>query len=76
MTASGVFAYKGRTAVGKIVTGRLDAASENAAMQRLRGMGLAPISVAEVNVGTGLKREVRIPGLSNGVGLKDLAVMS
>ncbi|WP_104193443.1 type II secretion system F family protein [Cryobacterium sp. Y82] len=76
MTASGVFAYKGRTAVGKIVTGRLDAASENAAMQRLRGMGLAPISVAEVNVGTGLKREVRIPGLSKGVGLKDLAVMS
>ncbi|WP_104200501.1 type II secretion system F family protein [Cryobacterium sp. Y29] len=76
MTASGVFAYKGRTAVGKIVTGRLDAASENAAMQRLRGMGLAPISVAEVNVGTGLKREVRIPGFSKGIGLKDLAVMS
>ncbi|WP_166786251.1 type II secretion system F family protein [Cryobacterium lyxosi] len=76
MTAGAVFAYKGRTAVGKIVTGRLDAVSENAAMQRLRAMGLAPISVAEVNVGTGLKREVRIPGFSKGIGLKDLAVMS
>ncbi|WP_166789951.1 type II secretion system F family protein [Cryobacterium sp. TMT1-2-2] len=76
MTTGGVFAYKGRTAVGKIVTGRLDAASENAAMVRMRGMGLAPISVTEVTVGTGLKREVRIPGLSKGVGLKDLAIMS
>ncbi|TFB75971.1 type II secretion system F family protein [Cryobacterium glaciale] len=39
-------------------------------------MGLAPISVAEVSVGTGLKRELHIPGFSKGVGLKDLAVMS
>ncbi|SEM88027.1 type II secretion system F family protein [Cryobacterium luteum] len=76
MTTGGVFAYRGRNGVGKIVSGRLDAASENAATQRLRTMGLAPISVAEVSVGTGLKRELHIPGFSKGVGLKDLAIMS
>ncbi|MDH6238054.1 type II secretion system F family protein [Cryobacterium sp. CG_9.6] len=70
------FAYKGRNASGKVVKGRLDAASESAAMTRVRTMGLAPISVTEVPVGTGLSREIRIPGLTKQVGLKDLAVMS
>ncbi|WP_244285275.1 type II secretion system F family protein [Cryobacterium shii] len=56
--------------------GRLDAASEVAAMQRLRTMGVAPISVAEVEVGTGLSTEIKIPGFGKGVGLKDLAIMS
>jgi type IV pilus assembly protein PilC len=70
------YAYKGREMGGKVVSGRLDAASESAAMMRLRAMGLSPISITEVQLGTGLRREIRIPGLSKGVGLKDLAVMS
>ncbi|TFC47119.1 type II secretion system F family protein [Cryobacterium shii] len=45
-------------------------------MQRLRTMGVAPISVAEVEVGTGLSTEIKIPGFGKGVGLKDLAIMS
>ncbi|TFD15319.1 type II secretion system F family protein [Cryobacterium sp. TMT1-21] len=45
-------------------------------MQRLRTMGVAPISVAEVEVGTGLSMEIKIPGFGKGVGLKDLAIMS
>jgi type IV pilus assembly protein PilC len=70
------YAYKGRDSAGKVVKGRLDAASEAAAMSRLRTMGVSPISVAEVAVGTGLSMEIKIPGFSKGVDLKDLAVMS
>ena len=76
MPASIAFAYKGRNVTGKVVKGRLDAASEGAAMQRLRTMGVSPISVAEVEVGTGLSMEIKIPGFGKSIGLKDLAVMS
>ena len=76
MPTSLAFAYKGRNAAGKVVKGRLDAASESAATQRLRTMGVSPISVAEVAMGTGLSMEIKIPGMSKGVGLKDLAIMS
>lgn len=76
MATSLAFAYKARNAEGKAVKGRLDAASESAAMARLHAMGLSPISVAEAPEGTGLNAEIRIPGLSKGIGLKDLAIMS
>ena len=76
MATALAFSYKGRNAAGKVVKGRLDAASEAAAMGRMRTMGLAPITVAEIAVGTGLNREINIPGLNKGVGLKDLAIMS
>ncbi|TFC82330.1 type II secretion system F family protein [Cryobacterium cheniae] len=39
-------------------------------------MGLSPISIAAAPEGTGLGREITIPGFSKGVGLKDLAIMS
>ncbi|RNE59253.1 type II secretion system F family protein [Cryobacterium tepidiphilum] len=39
-------------------------------------MGLTPISVTEVPEGTGLNKEISIPGLTKRVGLKDLAIMS
>jgi type IV pilus assembly protein PilC len=76
MPTSLAYAYKARDATGKSVKGRLDAASESAAMVRLRTMGLSPISMALVPEGTGLSKEIHIPGFSKGVGLKDLAIMS
>ncbi|GGE81872.1 type II secretion system F family protein [Mycetocola zhadangensis] len=76
MAASVGFAYKGRDAAGKIVKGTLDATSEAAVAARLRTMGLSPVSIDAAPDGTGLSREITIPGLSKGVGLKDLAVMS
>ncbi|TFD86490.1 type II secretion system F family protein [Cryobacterium lactosi] len=39
-------------------------------------MGISPISIRESTEGTGLNREISIPGFSKGVGLKDLAIMS
>jgi type II secretory pathway component PulF len=76
MPASVAYAYKGRNAAGKVIKGRLDATSENAAMTRMRAMGLSPIAVAEVAVGTGLNKDISIPGFSKGIALKDLAIMS
>lgn len=68
--------YRGRDGAGKLVKGKLDAASEGAAVARLRTMGIAPISLQEATVGTGLQKEIRIPGFEKGVKLKDLAIMA
>lgn len=39
-------------------------------------MGISPTSINESVEGTGLNREISIPGFSKGVGLKDLSIMS
>jgi type IV pilus assembly protein PilC len=70
------FDYRGRDGAGKLVKGRLDASSEGAVVQRLRGMGVSPIAITESTAGTGLQTEIKIPGFEKGVGLKDLAIMS
>lgn len=68
--------YRGRDGAGKLVKGRVDASSEGAVVQRLRGMGVSPIAITEAKPGTGLQTEIKIPGFEKGVGLKDLAIMS
>jgi type IV pilus assembly protein PilC len=70
------YTYKGRDAAGKIVKGKVDASSEGAVAARLRTMGLSPVSIDAAPDGTGLSKEITIPGFSKGVGLKDLAIMS
>jgi type IV pilus assembly protein PilC len=70
------YAYKGRDDTGKIVKGKIDGSSESAVATRMRTMGLSPVEIVESTDGTGLGREIKIPGLSKGVGLKDLAIMS
>jgi type IV pilus assembly protein PilC len=73
------FQYSVRDRSGKVVSGSLDAESATAVAQRLRQMGFAPISIAEDSGPSGLKTELKIPGLSGRkkrVKLKDLAVFS
>jgi len=70
------FAYTARNARGKLIKGRVEASTQNAALGKLRTLGVAPVSVEEVSAGTGLQAEIRIPGMSKGPALKDLAVMS
>jgi type II secretory pathway component PulF len=70
------FDYRGRDVAGKLVKGRLDAASEGAVVARLRGMGVSPIDISEAKAGSGLQTEIKIPGFEKGVGLKDLAIMA
>lgn len=60
---------------GKIVKGRIDAQNEAAVANRLRTMGIAPLGIKEV-VSGGLQTEITIPGFSDRVTLKDLAVMA
>lgn len=60
---------------GKVVKGRIDAQNEVAVANRLKSMGIAPIAINEV-VSGGLQTEIKIPGLSDHVTMKDLAVMS
>ncbi|MEJ5868716.1 type II secretion system F family protein [Pseudokineococcus sp. 5B2Z-1] len=74
-TATKTYEYSVRDASGQLVTGSLDAASEAALVTRLKGMGYAPVSLQEKGGGTGLHREITLPG-SDRVSLKDLAVMS
>lgn len=70
------YAYKARDATGKIVKGKLDAPTEGAVVARLRTMGISPIAIQEAAAGTGLQKELTIPGFAAHVKLKDLAIMS
>jgi type IV pilus assembly protein PilC len=72
-TATKTFEYAVRDRRGKLVSCKLEAPSEAAVVQRLRGMGYAPISLREA--GTGMNREISLP-IGHKVKLKDLAVMS
>jgi type IV pilus assembly protein PilC len=72
-TATKSFEYSVRDRKGKLVSGKLEAPTEAALVQKLRGLGYAPVSVHETNAG--MNRELKLPG-STRVKLKDLAVFS
>jgi type IV pilus assembly protein PilC len=70
------FAYTSRNDSGKVIKGRIDAQNEAAAVAKIRGLGLQPVSVEEAHAATGLQREIKIAGFEKGVDLKALAIMS
>ena len=76
MAAVKEFEYKARDVSGKVVKGRVEAASEAGVVSKLRTMGVAPISISEAGTGTGLSMELSIPGMEKQPGLKDLAIMA
>lgn len=73
-TDTRTYEYSVRDSSGKIVKGRVEAASTTAVAARLREMGLAALSITEVSTG-GLNMEISF-GSGKRVKLKDLAVMS
>ncbi|WP_315095267.1 type II secretion system F family protein [uncultured Cellulomonas sp.] len=74
--ATKTFEYAVRDKGGKIVKGRVEATNQAAVANRLREMGLAAVSISEVNT-VGLNAEISIPGFGgNKISLKDLAIMS
>lgn len=73
--ATKTFEYAVRDRSGKIVKGRIDASNQAAVANRLKGMGMAPMSITEVQ-NTGLQRDISIPGFGEKITLKDLAIMS
>lgn len=76
MATAATFAYKGRDTEGKLVKGRIDAMTEGAVANRLRTMGISPLSIQEASGGTGLQMEINLGAFRAKVGLKDLAIMS
>ena len=75
-TAIKSFDYKSRNSAGKLVKGKLEATTEGAAVAKLGGMGLTPVTLKEAAEGTGLQKEISLGGFSKGVSLKDLAIMT
>lgn len=69
------YAYRGRDSGGKIVKGTVEGTSEVTATNRLRVMGISPIGLSESR-GTGLNRDIVIPGFEKTVTTKDLAIMT
>ncbi len=72
--ATATFEYAVRDKTGQLVKGTIDAENQGQVVQKLKTMGYAPISISQT--GTGVKKELHIPGFGPKVKLKDLAIMS
>ena len=69
------FDYKVRDKSGDLVEGQLDGDSMALVVRRLREMGYMPISVTPKSA-VNLKTEIKIPGLSGRIKLREIAVMT
>ncbi|HKN91857.1 MAG TPA: type II secretion system F family protein [Acidimicrobiia bacterium] len=69
------FAYKVRDPQGKLVSGTLEAESVATVAGKLRQMGFVPVAI-ESNDRKAIARDIRIPGLSGRIKLKEVAVFS
>ena len=72
MTAMKTFQYELLDHAGKRTKGKIDAATEQAAVASLRQQGGTPLSISES--GVGMQKEIKIPGFSDRVKLKELSV--
>ncbi len=70
------FAYKVRDRSGKQHTGEIDGSSAAAVSRALRERGLIPLSIEQRKAASGLSMEIKIPGLSGRVKVKDIAIFS
>ncbi len=69
------FAYKVKDRAGKLVEGSLEAENAQLVVSKLRSMGYVPIEIQQQS-GVNVHRELKIPGFSDRVKLKDIAVFS
>src|SRR4051794_19495433 len=74
-TATKTFNFIARDASGNTVKDSMAAGSSQAVASRLRDRGLTPVSVVDATP-TGMNMEIKIPGMGDKIGLKDVAVMS
>jgi type IV pilus assembly protein PilC len=68
------YAYKVRDRSGKVLSGTIDADNTALVANRLRQMGYVPIAIDKKSGGA--KRDLNIPGVTNRVKLKDIAIFS
>jgi type IV pilus assembly protein PilC len=69
------FKYRVRDRSGNLLEGEIDADSVSVVAARLRQQGFIPINIDRKPTG-GLSGEIKIPGVSDRIKLKDLAVFS
>jgi type IV pilus assembly protein PilC len=69
------FQYKVKDKSGKLVEGSLEAENAQLVVSKLRSMGYVPIEIQQTG-GPGLQKELKLPGLSDRVKLKDVSVFS
>ncbi len=74
MAATKSFTYEVIDTRGHRTRGKLEAANEAAAVQVLRQQGTVPLSVTSAD--SLMRRELRIPGLSGRITLRDLAIFA
>jgi type IV pilus assembly protein PilC len=74
-TANKTYNFIARDASGNTVKDVMTGSSEQAIASRLRERGLTPVSVT-LPPNTGLSMEIKIPGMGDKIGLKDVAIMS
>src|SRR3977135_3977582 len=70
------FQYKVKDKSGKLVEGSLEAENAQLVVSKLRSMGYVPIEIQQTGGGASLQRELKIPGFSDRVSLKDVSVFS
>lgn len=77
MAASSVktFTYEALDRNGNVVKGKTEALTEAAVAQRLLSGGGQPIKITEVKTG-GLNAELKIPGITDRISIKEIAIMS
>ncbi|MFT3798730.1 type II secretion system F family protein [Microbacterium sp.] len=68
--------YKGIDPTGKKVKGVLESPSEAGAIRQLKAQGVIPDKLEQKGGGTGLQKEITIPGMERYPSLKDMALMS
>lgn len=69
------YAYKTKDRHGKVHSGEMEGASASSVAKALRDQGFSPLQIEERTT-SALKKEIRIPGLSDRVKLNDVAVFS
>jgi type IV pilus assembly protein PilC len=69
------FEYRARDKTGKVTEGQIEGSSRDAVVKALREKGAVPLAVNEVKA-SNLQMEINIPGLSDRVKAKDVAVFS
>jgi type IV pilus assembly protein PilC len=73
--ASTTFDYKVRDRAGKLIRGQLEGENQALVARRLREMGFVPVDISRGS-SLALNREIHIPGLTDRVKLKDVAMAS
>src|SRR5690349_1626476 len=69
------FSYKVRDRTGKLVEGQLEAENAQLVVSKLRSMGYVPIEIEQQGKQS-LSKDLKIPGISGRIKLKDVAVFS